>query len=602
LAHIFQTQGQYALGLQYLTDLSITENFSPDEVNMLSRISLWFVKDKGREINGLSALVIIKALMRMLQNSPFEDDSKKILYQLMQQGLFSQLLTEYLVGVDLHPQALLFNPREECVFWENVEMLVPTLPDIADAVGVDRDQILRDIESFPKSMVDARMADLMKFIENGREPMVRAAEKQSAQEDDRSNDEIYPLFRESMAMRGIANVDESIESLKDISGQSVQIFAFEPKVASIMLETISPNLCHPVVANRSTPVTAKLSPVFLNDKKRQFGPAGKTLTDYYNNELVEGAKQLPAVQDDTLAQNVPSVGKINNLIETINEQRKTAIKRAKYSAQKIERITHENYAVATCGDDALEPLKLPNALRVYGFDSAGKHGRKKALEYLKTNYPWFPEGKLDECFCHVRNYLSGVTSGRYFNQMAQALTPVTTAKADTSTRTNAWGDTLPLLGQKHKNTLEDNELTNNMLLFEYMTNIRPREHLVAKMKFIIDERSKKDCDTGALIQQIMGSGKTKVFLPFIITLLLNRGESLPMVVSHISQSPAVAMESPAILWGVGIRMDIIDMNCSNCSNPQAIRLLRERLEVAFKRQEIVQDQNSVVIWRQNFSS
>ncbi|MDR2436119.1 MAG: DUF3638 domain-containing protein, partial [Puniceicoccales bacterium] len=592
LAYIFQTQGEYALASQCLTNLSATGKFSPDEVNMLSRITVWIIRDVGREINGLSALVVIKALVRMLQNSPLGEDSKKILYQLIKprgnEFPFNRLFAEYLVGIDLHPQALQLNPWEERVFWENIKMLVPTLPDIANAISVDRDQILWDIGKFPADKVDSRINDLTRLIENGREPMVRAAEKQSKQETGRSEDSMYSIFRESMAKRGIAGVDEAIKSLGAISDQPAYFFAPEPKVASVLLETISPNLFNPTATGEANlDAIAELSPVFSGDERRQFSSTGKTLTDYYNGELVEGAKQLQISQNDAVAQTIPSAEKINNLIATVNGERKIAISMAKYSAQKIEEIANANYAKATHGADAWEPLKMPNALRAYGFYISDKNGRKKALEYLKTGHPWFPTEKLDEFFGCVRNYLSGVTSGRYFDQMTKALGPVADANADESIRTNAWRDALPLLRQTRRNTSEDSELANNMLLFEYMTNIRPRADQTAKIKFIIDEISKPDCDTGALIQQIMGSGKTKVLLPFIVTLLLNRGESLPMVVSHISQLPAVAMELPAILSGVGIRMDVIDMDYSKFSNPQAIRLLREQLEVAFERRDVV---------------
>jgi hypothetical protein len=84
-----------------------------------------------------------------------------------------------------------------------------------------------------------------------------------------------------------------------------------------------------------------------------------------------------------------------------------------------------------------------------------------------------------------------------------------------------------LLRQTRRNMLEDSKLANNILLFEYITNIHAQENQVATRKFIVGKMLKPDRHVWTLIQQIMSNGKSKVVLPLIITLLLNREESLP---------------------------------------------------------------------------
>jgi hypothetical protein len=137
------------------------------------------------------------------------------------------------------------------------------------------------------------------------------------------------------------------------------------------------------------------------------------------------------------------------------------------------------------------------------------------------------------------------------------------------------------------NSSKNDELNSNMSLFEYMTGLRPREDQFEKIKFIIDKVSDPKCDYGALIQQIMGSGKTKVLLPFIVTLLLNRSDNPSVVVSHVSQLPAIMLELPKILSGVGIRVDEINIDFSQFSNPLELRQFRKLLANAFARRDRV---------------
>jgi hypothetical protein len=427
--------------------------------------------------------------------------------------------------------------------------------------------------------IDNRIGDLTRLIDGGNMLVAQMAAKQSNQEYYRSQDSIYALFREDVSMRRATGADEWIEYDNLIAGNLLPV---ESNIYDA-LGKISRNLYKPVAQGQlNSSSTVKLSPVFSADEKRQFGPIGETLTDYYNGELVEGARQLQASQNDPAAREIPSSSEISDLIKNVSAERKNAISHAKHFAGAINEIANAGYLTATQGADAWEPLKIPAALRVFGLYTS-KNGRLAALDYLKTNYPWFQAEKLHELCVNVKKYLLSVTSERYLGRVTEALASV----ANSNSKADAWCNALPILRQMRSGVVENRELENNVILFEYMTGIRPREDQIEKINFIINEISKPNCDTGALIQQVMGSGKTKVLLPFIIMLLLNHGEHLPLVVSHISQLPAIAMELPAILSGVGIRMDLIDMDYSQFANPRVIRLLREQLELAIDKRNIV---------------
>jgi hypothetical protein len=330
----------------------------------------------------------------------------------------------------------------------------------------------------------------------------------------------------------------------------------------------------------------KLDDLALSEEdKKQFGSRAVAFLEEFNGELAVGARQLQEISADPVASAVPEVGEISELLATANAQRSRAIKFAQSAARRIAEIGNRKRLETTHGADAWEPVKIPHALRAYGiFVSGGADGSKRALEYLQHAHPWFSAGKLHDFLLCTEAYLVSVNSARHLERVSAALAPLEEDGVPADSRAASWRDALPLLRQTRNDVVRndgDNGLVGNMLLFEYMTGIRPREDQIEKMASIVNALVRGGDQHGALIQQIMGSGKTKVLLPFLIALLLNGQDNFPMIVSHISQLPAVMMELPAILGRIGIRLDLIDVDYSQFFNPEMIRALRQQLETAF---------------------
>ncbi|MDR1891202.1 MAG: hypothetical protein LBQ23_03445 [Puniceicoccales bacterium] len=592
LAHIFQTQGEYELALQCLDNLSTRGKFSPDEVAMLKRIVRWFNEDVGHEQNGLVALVVIKALSRMLESSPFGEDSKKILYEIVKsenQSLgsnFQSLVKNYLIGFDLYPQALQLNFRGERIFWETIKMLVPTLESVAHSIGGDAASIRSGMESYFSSvqtLIDGRLTDLNILIAKEDTVPLSSSLKQFS----RAN---MPFVVAST--RNSSNVPEVGGSTRGVVQESHEKAVWDELNRLNIFGITSTH-------EDATRIPFSLGGASLTDvEQREFGKTAETFFTELGEELNEGARQLQRLENGPATRTIPQDSDIEKLQKIIASQKSTAIASAKRSATEIDRIGNDQRAEKTYGADTWDRLKIPNALRAYGMFSSGSGGRKRALEYLKTNFPWFSEENLDDFFAHTENYLMSVNSARHLEKTESALESLTTPGVSDEKKRGDWCNALQILRQTRGGTsiIRDgdgldvgakNELVRNMLLFEYMTGIRPREDQVEKILFIVKTISAPDGSHGALIQQIMGSGKTKVLLPFLITLLFNRNNNLPIVISHISQLPAVMLEMPAILRGVGIRMDAIDMDYGHFSTPRAICLIRERLEMSFDRRNSV---------------
>ncbi|MDR3274200.1 MAG: hypothetical protein LBS87_02605, partial [Puniceicoccales bacterium] len=581
LAHIFQTQGEYELALKFLSEFSTDKEFTADEVAMIRRMVWWF-KD-GKEKNGAVALVIFTALSRALQNPHFRENNWDLILEIVKRpplrsSLFEELAGEYFIGFDLYSQQMQMDYKEEKLFWENMNNVLKTIEKKIEK----KPQNERETIGYPSGEVASRIKHLKQLIEDSKvnsKTFIRDAKK-------RENDpNKHDLVRENMIMRENNNVRIDADAV------SFEFSHVEPSAERKVCESLGS------VLTQEKPDTyaqfdnvKQLTPFISENDKRMYGSNVKSIADGFNEDLKAGACELQEIEHDRIAQKVPKIETVERWSKVIGVQLATASKERDEVAKEISELANKNMYETMHGADVRKPLEIPDALRVYGiFASGGNDAHSRVLEYLKNNFPWFPMEKLGQFLGHVEAYLVNATSARHLAKIKDALGSLY-KEADASKRSNIWYDTLQLLRQTRNgifNASKNDELNSNMLLFEYMTELRPREDQFEKIKFIIDKVSDPECDYGALIQQIMSSGKTKVLLPFVITLLLNRSDSLPIVVSHISQLPAVMLELPKILSGVGIRVDEIDMDFSQFFNPLELRQFRKLLTIAFARRDRV---------------
>ncbi|MDR1255312.1 MAG: hypothetical protein LBJ94_00050 [Puniceicoccales bacterium] len=652
LVHIFQTQGEYGLALKFLNEFSTNGQLDKGAISIFLKIFYWF--RIGHEKNGLGALVIIRALSRMLQVSPLGRTSKDIVLALlcarewggkffMSSGdplALNEVIHQYFNGFDLYPQQMQIMWQEERAFWENIIALLDILEKDKEHPSNDSDWR----KGLPESQIRDRIKHLAYLMANNLEEVSEKTGELT--EDQRRADGVYPLYRENMPLRyeAIAFADSDFLPFEHAHRSPEK--AVMGKLRALMGKQVHSDSQELGEASSDDALSSKISEIdgqkFKEETlglseidKYKFGEKKDELIEYFNGELGEGAKQLQKMKDGLNAQIVPSVGELQALdsevckcLKEAEEARDQAVKSA------LDLANGERYKV-TQGADAWQPMELSSILRVYGiFSSKGDNSPRRAFRWLRTKHPWFSPNDMSQLLSLAERFLINATSAQHLTKIHEALALSNSAPA------TIWSQALPLLQemrcdlfaepdkssegamdsasqflQRMRSEPSDrpiaDELASNLLLFEYMTGIRARNGQVKKIGFAIKEISKENenqdsdderAERGALIQQIMGSGKTKVLVPAIITLLLNRGDNLPVIISHSSQLPAIMLELPKTLANAGIYLDLINSEFSQLSNPETLHLLNRQLEVDFERRDRipVMDSRSLLTLRTAF--
>ncbi|MDR2737540.1 MAG: hypothetical protein LBB18_01175 [Puniceicoccales bacterium] len=577
LAHIFQTQGEYESAVKTLEALPVKDKLSGDEFEALLKIARWFMKGKGHEQNGLSALVIIKAVSMAVQFSPFSKEVKDLIADMLKDrddgSLFNAIIRNYFASFDTYPVNMQIDFMEERTLWETVKMLAT------------------DKSSIPLSIYE-RLSDLNYFISNhfSRHAMPIPINR-PPDTDVELIKRINAFYNEDMTL-GIESFENPTFSLIDISttieatdtdnGMEKIINSIDSKILTSKVpvgEQNSATTDSP--GNKQTIERMKLSE---NDSK-QFGETFDKFFDWVSRELDIGTNQLEEEKREIAEIKTPNVAQAKLLLENVQSRRKSSIDSAKSATDSINKIINEGRIEKTYGADVWGNCQMSRILRAYGiFVSDEKTGQKRALTYLNTNYPWFDNSKLDVLFCDVEIYLANMGSMKYCENVKKELEVLCTDDSDSDTRKSAWRSMIPMLKQDPKRTLvgrgTSREIIGNTLLFTHMTGLFPREDQMRKIEFISDAITESPGKCGALIQQVMGSGKTKVLLPFMVFMLMNRKENLPIIVSSGSQMPVAVPELRSILSGVGIGLGVISPSYEQLSDPNVVHTIRRLLEVS----------------------
>ncbi|MDR2738141.1 MAG: hypothetical protein LBB18_04375 [Puniceicoccales bacterium] len=558
LAHIFQAQGEYSMAIQMLEACPSKGKLSKEEVRMFHRIFDW--SSRGCESSGPSAIVVLKAISRMLQMSPLGEHTHIISHNEEQ---FHEILMVYLLSFDTYSVQMQFNPREERNLLENIKMITQS--------------------NFIHMAVDARINDLNKIIELGEENFFNAAK-----EDKKNHSQEYALYRKDIGLQNFHAKYDGVSNDIEREGPTV-----ENGLRTALDEINIQILAQPIMGNAvTTTIDADVHGneirrlPLTDEEKKKFGSVEEQFYKEFMAEFRNGEKQLKSLADEAISMEIPSVERILKLKETVDAQRETATKNAKDAISSMQLIANKDRANITYDANVWEKVVVPKIMGAYGmFVSSGANGRERAVALLRNNYPWLDaDKKIEELFKNTEKYLVNITSMRYLAGISDALVPLSNASREKTMRQGDWQDALTLLRKVRPIDFansDNTKLSGNILLFEYMTGIRPRSDQVTKMDFILKSISQPSTDNrGILIQQIMGSGKTKVLIPFLILSLFNMGEKLPIVLSHSSQLPAVALELPHILSMVGIRLDVVEMDYAKFLDVKEVRALREKLMIA----------------------
>ncbi|MDR2738174.1 MAG: DUF3638 domain-containing protein, partial [Puniceicoccales bacterium] len=592
LAHIFQTQGEYASALNVLNNIPAKATLSDDEIEGFKRILYWFDPNIGHEQNGLAALVILKATSQILQISPFNEKIKGILSEDGEgsgnrESPFFEVLQKYFSDFDLYSQTMQMDPAEEMALLVNVEILFKSKDKSKGNTLVSR-------------MISNRINHLTKLIEQGAIEFVNTKQIESPNPfydvERATNADIRAFCKENDQLVMSAGKLRALNDSTIVSQHVGSVYTWRNEKVRDLLNKIDTKILEPNVFSYKKKLDTESSNVASESKKqmpltdkenKQFGDAFRKFRSEIDEEIDKGAA-LFELEEENNGIPAPNIEDARKLLSEVNAVKNTTTKSVKLALENLEQTLEKGRIEWSRGSDAWDKWQLPDVLRLYGiYVSNGENGLKLALEHLLTNYPWVEAESIDSILENVETYLVGTNSIRNCKNISEGLEKL--CKQDTSedVRNANWRSIVPLFRGDHSNTLASSEISReikgNVLLFTYMSGLFPRHDQIQKIKFIAEKITSSPEKCGVLIQQVMGSGKTKVLLPFLISMLMNRRNNLPMIVSHISQMPSVVSELHSILSRIGIKLVQISTDYDSKSlNSQTLRTLRNNLESSKK--------------------
>jgi hypothetical protein len=556
LAKIYQCQSHYGAAIAQLERFSIHGKMTDDEFYELQEIAMWFFS--GNESSAHTAAVSAMAFLNLLKFAP--TDSRvvsfidKISSKYKQWGSFVGALLE---GVDVYT----LPPRIELFLWKCLSVTLaagrPRYGDIKIRISHLK-QLLHDKALRYRTGFESLETEYLHQITSAEQPFGTLAEEVSINESKYDSAEI--------------GIRSTVANDADLS----IIFHESPVDAA---------------GDEDSATAARCSAEHLSQsEKNKIGAQLTALVDEFNEEMRLGEMQLRQRSKDialtarVVEGNITfAEGKtircdmhIARLHNEISAKILVTTEKAKISALNMQRIANANFFAHSLGATPWKMLRIPEVLRwVYGVHIGGREG--KALEYMKSRNPGFSKDSLNALIAETEAYLLAVIEMRKLREIKSALDGVIDDRQSDAMRSNFWRKSVLLLRTLRSHQVED-QFDKMSLLFEYMTRIRPRDDQMLKIQFAIN--SCANGSGGGLIQQLMGSGKTKVLIPFFIMVIHLKGEQLPVIVSHASQLASVFKELPEIFRVIDIRLELFDMEFSDLGNNKALKILYGRLKDA----------------------
>ncbi|MDR2737584.1 MAG: hypothetical protein LBB18_01425 [Puniceicoccales bacterium] len=595
LAYIFQTQSEYVMAAKILDTVPMAERLSNDELDIMSNIIGYCSAGNG-EVNACAAAVVIKALARTVQFSKKENRAAGI--SLMS---IDREIEQYLLGLKFCPPSLRLFRCEEIALISRILPIVRKERNEClnlrkshlDILGKKSHLNILDEEDYLDIPVEKSHLGIFDeedylsiFGEENAEYVHTKVDSGKGKKSDFDR-----LMHEDVFTR--TSVSKKIENTyidgKDYPTNAPDALTLEKNLYTKLLwiggnQPRSKETSKSRQKNNSNACNSDLylpKPELTDEEKHFFGDV---LTDFmsdFKDEMDEGKRQLDAISNDSKKHLVPSNEQINELRNIVAASISKGIESAKKHMDNMLMFADFNRSKLTKDACYWESLDFSKMLRYYGiYISGAQNCHKRAFDLLTEEHPWVSSKTMHFIMDEMSSYLSIVTSVTYLEKVQSELTKLSSAKD--SANTEIWKELVPLLRQVRPWPSEistDINIMYNVIFYEHSAGIRLRQDQIENIGLIIEKIRDSNWDTGILVQQIMGSGKTKVLMPFLISYVL-RNSFLPIIVPHVWQLPSVSVELPPILSNSGIRMDIISMNYGEFLNLDSITILRKMLETS----------------------
>ncbi|MDR2576853.1 MAG: hypothetical protein LBC42_02270, partial [Puniceicoccales bacterium] len=560
LAHIYQAQSHYELAIEQLRSIS-----SVERCMTLFDIVSWFIE--GHEKSAHTAVIAAYAMFALLKEGwSYNHALQQILFEDIPWTAFVQTLLQ---GVDV----CAMRPDEELHFWRLLTATYSLTPAMCS------------------QEIDMRIKDLETIIRH-RDAVITF----ESPEVDRLDEELkFQMLLQQRAIDRVAATDLILEARSDLVSAKSEF--------SVLGRVRETKLCR--FTDRPEDVvlpeeTLKLEGPQLSDvEKQKFGAElEKQLLDF-NHEIELGLQQLAQRRNDQYLMarvegpnivvqesTIVTVEEFARLRDFISEQISIAFQTAKEAAKAMQSIANTNFFASTLGAPPWRKLKITDAIRwLYGPSIVGQ--RSAALKYAREKHPGFRDEYLDPLNAATETYIISVTEMRYLRGIVQLLDVVLNqdCSRDDIVRTNALKKVVLALRSLHGGNFPHDKLDRLAMLFEYMTQLRPRQDQMNKIDFILERCTEPG--NGALIQQMMGSGKSKVLTPFLIMFAVFEGEKMPIIVPHSSQIASTIKELAPILANIGIRLENLSINFSALLDIRVLQQVLSKLQLALATSEYV---------------
>ncbi|MDR1438317.1 MAG: hypothetical protein LBI69_04665 [Puniceicoccales bacterium] len=570
-AHVQLAYDHYDEAMAVLSRFPASSPASTEAVEAYGAIINWFAI--GKRYNRPCAVVAAMAMLRLLQSAK-PDDAARIIYglQIANDGDIWKKFCENLFADEDDSRTLMakdaygsFAAAEESFLLFQLQILhdrasAELAKENAELTKSERKQ--RDILEKAHAIWDSYTGS--KFIDRQKQLEQRAKEEM-AQANQLLKNAHLNLPQTILAPNGTSEVIVAKEFAQNFPDAPGEIGNFE-KIKAPELEM--PELSH--------------------GDKAQFGARFEKILKAFNEEMEVGAKQLNDLwQLQSKPVDKDSLIRIETLKKTVSEQLIISKNAAKNAAKNLVANVYSPASNAHFASHSRRKMTMPELLRIYGYLVAGNTA--VALREFQRIHPGFLASDLSNFQCNMESYLSSVIAMRRMSALEKSLGNVLRERE--GQWQHIWThESLPLLKALRTEQSDNSahQLSGNLLLFEYVTRIRPRDDQFEVLLLIIDQICKNPSDEtaaksfGILVQQIMGSGKTKVLLPFLIQQMLLRGNNLPLIISHVTQIPALQFELPALLWNFGIRVEFMNPPFAELRTLEGLRIFYQSLQAAYR--------------------
>ncbi|MDR1437766.1 MAG: hypothetical protein LBI69_01765 [Puniceicoccales bacterium] len=619
IAQAFQIQGEYENAIKYLQLLSTNGAIGKDEIAVFRDMILWFID--GEERSPKSANFIFRAIGRMLQWDASSMGVRKLLGSIK---FFPELIATYLSGYDHYSILTEMSFEKEISLWRQLKF------------HLDLDQIKK---------INLHLEVLEKVHKEKLTLSENISSYYKNKEVHQKKDELYFFLRESEKVRAISlRESENIQAMNgipfnDASAEINEEEATKRKICKLAEREIAKNAREIFKIEVNDPnkvMDISDSPQENSSSAQRYDILGKNNSDEAFNASTEFQSDLEAFQSEmdasgceqTKRQNDPFLNEnfFKNIAETAlgnfsnSLKNKTTDLRAATSelVKKIGDLLCAGKFETTFGSGKWSSVNIPEDIhRIFGY-YAGGH-KKRALKYIRDRNPAFDVKKLSILNEAIEDYISGINSIRHIQKINDAL------YAFSKDRNNfTWGTVVALIRSLRDDSSDEfkaddvgkrNKLIYQFsLILEMMSQIRLRPDQIEKIYFTLETLQgegdgENKVAVGALIQQLMGSGKSKALIPALVLmgLCLKKKRSkyddgsnedscyfgYPVIVSHSTQLPSVLKELPAIFSELGIVIEAIHLDFKSLKSVNGMRSLYEKLN------DIVKERTRIPVFTSN---